>query len=1155
MYGGSSLAIYMNGVAQEMLRLVRATAPDPQDDTRPLIPDEKLSGSERVYRKLGKILNRGDAKELDGSTPIRTRFVIDILSGTSAGGINAVFLAKALANNQDIDPLRAMWIKQGDISMLLNDKESDEDIKIGQQDPPRSLLNSRRMYYELLDALEGMDKAAAASAGNGSNGKNSSQPNQSPYVDELDLFTTATDIRGQIIRMRLADNVARERRHLNKFHFSFNSTQNDFARANNPFLAFASRCTSAHPAPFEPMTLADINDVLDKHEDYRNLPGSRSGDKRWRAFFEEYLQHVDDGSEVAGALDRTKLRDLLASKFETRPFSDGGVLDNSPFSFAIDKLQFRQTKLPVDRKLLYIEPVPEHPELEAEAEGKPNALANGWLSLSVLPSYQFIQQDLERVLQRNQLVERVRRILQGVETDEIERLKKKHERDTAKAEDTGVEQQASGGVDPNRPAEDEGPLSSYEFGTRTLGAMIELMGSSWGGYQRLRVAETTDELVKVISSAAGFDEESDEVLAIRYLVRAWREQKYHPYGERNPETGKVPEGGKDGADKFSQNWFLFQYDLKWRLRRLKFVLNKIDEIACMDERTTEIMRITRQARQDYSDFFSKNPEEAKAFRLHLQRLKQSLGAAIKSLDDTRRALLSRVGGESSAETNPLGQAIAAIGIERGDILTILEKPTNDERSYAAQSLLNRKKDSFDKFLECLDAELKSVMDDVSARVKGEKKYQGAGILEEEELSPTSHTPDAIAHSTLRYYYENFDRYDMISYPILYATNVGEELDTVEIFRISPEDAGFLIEDKAHRSRKLAGTSLGNFGAFFDQQFRTNDILWGRLDCTDRLVTALLSSASPTPELKKVKTELLREASRAIIAEELSSEDKAGLRGLLSAAMANTRPEDKNEVFLSELGKRLEGNPTDLSKMQAFLQTCLQGKDPLDDFIATSKFEHELPPKMMVRTSARASRVFGKMLEGIAAEQRFDRKYVVWFTRLAQLFWGLVEVAVPGSIGNLLFRHWLKLIYLFEFLLVLFGTILLNPSMQQLGLLTFAITVAIHATVLFLGDVMADRKGKLRAPPWRRIVKTLVLTALVLLIVLGVAFLFYLFGALGTHNPLVNFIRGRANEFKAWIEFDHPTGANLKTALRFSLPAVIGLFFLRSLRDPDRHKGK
>jgi len=33
------------------------------------------------------------------------RFVIDILSGSSAGGINGVYLAKAIANRQEIDVL------------------------------------------------------------------------------------------------------------------------------------------------------------------------------------------------------------------------------------------------------------------------------------------------------------------------------------------------------------------------------------------------------------------------------------------------------------------------------------------------------------------------------------------------------------------------------------------------------------------------------------------------------------------------------------------------------------------------------------------------------------------------------------------------------------------------------------------------------------------------------------------------------------------------------------------------------------------------------------------------------------------------------------------------------------------------------------------
>jgi hypothetical protein len=46
MYGGVSLAIYINGIAQELLHLVRATAPDPADRTKPLAAS--VDGTEAV---------------------------------------------------------------------------------------------------------------------------------------------------------------------------------------------------------------------------------------------------------------------------------------------------------------------------------------------------------------------------------------------------------------------------------------------------------------------------------------------------------------------------------------------------------------------------------------------------------------------------------------------------------------------------------------------------------------------------------------------------------------------------------------------------------------------------------------------------------------------------------------------------------------------------------------------------------------------------------------------------------------------------------------------------------------------------------------------------------------------------------------------------
>ena len=113
MYGGVSLAIYINGIAQELLRLVRSTARKQPAD---------LSGTERIYRKVSYLLANEsmsmaelDKASADTTTVPPTRFVVDILSGTSAGGINGIFLAKALANGQDMDELKNLWVTEGDI--------------------------------------------------------------------------------------------------------------------------------------------------------------------------------------------------------------------------------------------------------------------------------------------------------------------------------------------------------------------------------------------------------------------------------------------------------------------------------------------------------------------------------------------------------------------------------------------------------------------------------------------------------------------------------------------------------------------------------------------------------------------------------------------------------------------------------------------------------------------------------------------------------------------------------------------------------------------------------------------------------------------------------------------------------------------------------
>src|SRR5205085_1183603 len=168
-----------------------------------------------------------------------------------------------------------------------------------------------------------------------------------------------------------------------------------------------------------------------------------------------------------------------------------------------------------------------------------------------------------------------------VEDDEIARLK--YEGEIARLRNEGEKR----------------TMTTREFGMATLGKMIEERGSAWGGYQRLRVGETTDELVKLIAGAAGFDERSSEFLAIRYLAGAWRASEYDPYGTKDPDTesgeriikSEKTQGSKEVPGKFSENRFLFLYDLEWRLRRLKFVMSKIDDIACFDDNALKILSI------------------------------------------------------------------------------------------------------------------------------------------------------------------------------------------------------------------------------------------------------------------------------------------------------------------------------------------------------------------------------------------------------------------------------------------------------------------------------------------------------------------------------------------------------------------------------------
>jgi patatin-related protein len=1102
MYGGISLAIYMNGVAQEMLSLARATAPDRADRKR--VKHAKLEGAEGVYRKLGRMLRRG-GKPLRQSTrsgessieeqpELKTRFIVDVISGSSAGGINGVFLAKALANDQPMDRLTNLWVQEGDFDRLLNDRGRFRAPAAAAD----SLLDGTHMYRILLSALEEMDGAGGASnakpgraasaganshGGKGDGGKSDGEGiRESPYGDEIDLFVTTTDVSGLTLPLQLADGVVYERRHRNTFHFVYSTEEasgefiNHFESKYNPFLAYAARCTSSFPVAFPPMRLRDIDGVVSEVAPYKDLGDAEmkkflSSSDAWRDFYQDYLRprpnpkaRVGDDADANGDAgeDPSAAR---ARDFAGRAFADGGNLDNKPFSYATDTLLRRRADLPVERKLIFIDPDPEKPEQAADFDPDIDFLQNTLAALSPTVSTETIREDIQRILERNRLIERLEYVTRYVDDDVgMWRHKDRH----------------------------DSPLPGLEWSRQGIEEMINSKGISYGGYHRLKVDSVTDDLARVVASAANFEDDSAHFIAIRDLIRAWRDSHY----DQNPINLNRP----------TQHKFLMDFDLSYRLRRLNFVRARIDELSRLDAAALGALREERTTvpvPADGGTFY-------KEFREALRNTQKALSEAQKLLLRVQRLFLRR------GAANPLYSDV--VKLESAELDKLLERSKESDMYASPKNFLVGKPgvaDAFDlvkkKLLEGFSIPESSFKFD--GLIKTTKEASGrceAALSPPYPLFEAKFSDAKLAVCELLWhYYKGYEDYDMVIFPVTYQTGVGET-SRVDVIRVSPYDAKNLIdESKEGGRRKLAGTTLGHFGAFFDRTWRRNDIMWGRLDAAERIITTLLPKDHPDCQ------DLVDEAHLAILQKELLSDVPANLRrffiGALAAAAARVAAPKRRgapprapaiELVLKELAEgQLKSDA-----VRGILDSCVEPGGILDYFKGREKkgdgtydegrggyeVSREIEPRMMVEIMARSTTVFGHMLEALADKHSVSRRQVAWVTRLGRIFWGLVEVAVPGSFRNSFFRHWVKLPYLLSLLLVVLGTLLLYSQMQVFGLVTFLLTATTHLAVGGLGNYM--RTGD--SPVRRSVIALLGSLLAVVLILLASVGAYDLYGKVG-----------------------------------------------------------
>lgn len=432
-FGGASLAVYMNGVSHEVLKLVRASKvyhslsaeekADPLVSYRDRAPDRGYStDTESHYFELLRMI--GERVDL--------RVIVDVISGASAGGINGIFLGRALAYDLDFDPLRDMWMKLGDIEELMERETLAErwskvymypliwlfGRRIWKGERPYAeakrklsrFIRSRwfeppfsgtRMLEWMIDANHNMGKAAPGSS-------------LLPTGHQMDLFVSLTNFYGQNQSVGMHDpKTIREKQHRVTLKFSHvqgrrSARTSDFDDTNIPGLGFAARATSSFPGAFPPMRLADLKSYL------------KSCGASWlheAEFMEKNFDHLSE-----------EIDDV-----ESMSFIDGGVTNNKPFASAIDALINRAAHREVDRRIIFVDPRPEVQEdaetqesqsdqpLNSDVADNPKPIPGFFRtilsSLAEIPRDEPILGDLQEIEEKNRRARRFEIILKRIEQD------------------------------------------------------------------------------------------------------------------------------------------------------------------------------------------------------------------------------------------------------------------------------------------------------------------------------------------------------------------------------------------------------------------------------------------------------------------------------------------------------------------------------------------------------------------------------------------------------------------------------------------------------------------------------------------------------------------------------------------------------------------
>jgi patatin-related protein len=782
-YGGVSLAIYMSGITREIQELVTGSVLRPADGAEP-------GGTAAVYARLITTLE----KQADAARdPVRVQVGVDVVAGTSAGGINGICLARALDGDYSQEAIRDFWITEGDFGKLLDPdvrtllqavRSEGRDLEgiAGPLDkllgspapghrswltgnpvatglrrvraavrlrrpvtafarhPPRSALSGDLMCRLTWDALNGMKRQARP------------EPATLLLGDGLDLAVTATEFAGHYDAVPLTHQLVFDEAHRHVFRIHAGGSGS--LDADVGMLAFAARSTASFPGAFAPVSM----------DHFRGLLGAAGSGPGWDSIVARYLARFEGDGEAGG-----------------RRFVDGGVLDNMPFDAAIAAIRRRTSPAEVRRALVYVEPSPtvvESAEALAVADlsvPEANVLAETFRSISTIPLSQSMGDQIAGVRRRNTDVDELRSVIEQSFADVRDRV--------------GTEAAAAGSPNPlDGPTPDVDP-EWWRAVTGRLHASDDIRPT----YTRTKLSSVVDGLAGLVADVRRYPGDSLQRELVRAAVR-----------RAAVADGLLPQvgvGAPAGGISDPQVAFLRAFDVDYERRRVAFVR---DGIAWL-----------------YASAGSDGPSRAE-----LGQVKAIVADRARALDAASAAL---------AAAADVAEAAAAVFSQAN--LEALLPPAADRPAWSASTAL-------DAFVAAHADDLRALRTAAAAALGSE--MQDFGRTTFELLSRASAGWSAAdARRDLLVRHIGFPVWDAITFPIAVQRGVTERDGEIEIRRISPLETNAVTPRPGEP--KLYGIGVHHFGAFFEERYRQNDYLWGRLDGCCQLVDLLVRRLLPPGE--------------------------------------------------------------------------------------------------------------------------------------------------------------------------------------------------------------------------------------------------------------------------------------------------------------------